>query len=1009
MKRPTVRRLVLHLLFGSAAATPGAAQQTPPAAAPSGRVTGTVTTAEDARPLQGVNVIRKGTTTGALTGANGRYSVAAGPNDTLIFRFIGYEALEQAVNGREIINVGLRPRVVVLEQMVTIGYGEQRRADVTGAVASVEGEQLTEIATPSVAQALQGRVAGVQVTPASGEPGAAAIIRIRGVGTLNNASPLFVVDGMLLDDISFLNPNDVQTVDVLKDASATAIYGSRGANGVIIINTKKGLREGPARFTMNAYTGSQTVLNKIDLVNAEQYAQLANELAANTGAQPYFTSANPITANTDWQDEIFQGAPQSSVQLATSGGTDRVTYYFSGNYFRQQGVVPRSDFNRLTMRLNNDYQLTSRLQLGHNLNFAYSSGLRPPGVLGQLYRADPTISPRNAEGAFSNANLRSSAGNPAATVFYTRNDEAGRRLVGNLFADVNLPFDLTFRSSFGLDYDQTEFRNFNPVFTVSPTQRNQVSTLEVRRGDTRSLLWENTANYTRTGERYRVNLLGGITAQSFYNENLGGTRTNLVGEDEALWLLDAGDAAGQTNFNNASDWRMMSYLGRVNLSILERYLITASWRADGSSRFGAENRYGYFPSFALGWNIAEEAFFPEVSAITGLKLRGSWGKIGNDKIGSYPGIPTVTGNLNAVFGSGETLVFGAAPIELANPEVKWETTVQRNIGGDLTLLNGRFTATVDNYNRRTEGILVRVPIPRYVGVGTEPFVNAAEVENKGWEGAFVWSERRGSFNYEVGINGATVNNKVLSLGGGREQILGGGLGNEITFTTRTIVGQPIGSFWGFRTNGIFQNDAEIAAGPTRGSGTGLEKPGDIRYVDTNGDNRITDADKVFLGSPIPDLIYGLNGSVAWKAIDIALNFTGQRGNEVFNGKKAVRFGVENFETSFLNRWNGAGTSNSEPRITNAGHNYQSSERFIEDGGYFKLNAAQVGLRLPGTWTGRMGVDNARLYVNGTNLFINTNYTGYTPELTAESVISSGIDLGVFPTSRIITIGLDLSF
>jgi TonB-linked SusC/RagA family outer membrane protein len=971
-----------------------------------GRVSGTVTSAEEGgQPIYGVNIIVKGTTTGTITAANGRYSLPAQPNDTLIFRFLGYAPQEIAVAGRAIVNAAMQPVAVALQDIVVVGYGTQQRRDVTGAVASVSGSELTEVATPSVAQALQGRVAGVQVTPQSGEPGASAVIRIRGTGTLNNASPLFVVDGMLLDDINFLAPNDIQSVEVLKDASATAIYGSRGANGVIIVTTKKGAIEGPVRFTINAYAGTQRVLDPIDLVNARQYAMLANELAVNTGVPRYFPDENAVGAGTDWQDVIFENAPIQSYQLSSSGGTDRITYYFSGNFFRQAGIIPRSDFDRLTLRLNNDYQLNERLQLGHNISFSYTDGLRPPGVLGALYRADPTISPVNADGSFADASVRASAGNPAATVFYTNNDEEARRLVGNAFADLNLLENITFRTSFGLDYNQQELREFVPVFFVSPTQRNVDSDLLVRNDQVRSWLWENTLNWNWASDRHRVSALGGITWQSFYADSLGGRRVNIVGNDPNLWFLEAGDAAGQTNFNRGEDWRMLSYLARANYSFLERYLLTASIRVDGSSRFGSENRYGYFPSFALGWNIAEEPFFPAEGFIDALKLRASWGEIGNDKIGAYPGIPVVSGNLNAVFGPSEQLTFGASPFELANPEVKWEETRQTNIGADMAFFGGRLEAIVDYYNRLTEGILVRVPIPLYVGVGTEPFVNAAQVENKGLEGSFTWSETRGDFRYEFNINGSTINNEVKKLAQGREQILGGGLGNEITFTTRTVVGQPIGSFWGFRVAGVFQDSAEITSSPRRGG----ERPGDLRFADLNGDGTITDADKTFIGSPIPDLVYGLSTRLSWGRFDLSASFSGVSGNEVFNGKKAVRFGVENFETSYLNRWRGPGTSNREPRVTTAGHNYQASDRFIEDGSFFKLNAAQLGFRLPESLTARARLQTARIYVNGTNLFNVTDYSGYTPELTVEDVIRTGIDLGVFPPARTITLGLDVNF
>lgn len=971
-----------------------------------GRVTGTVTSNEDGRPLPGVSVSIQGTGIGTLTNASGRYVLTPpSPNDTLVFSSIGFGQQRVAIGGRSVINVVLAVEAVALQEIVVTGYGTQQRRDVTGAIATVTGERIAEVATPSVVQALQGKVAGVQVTPASGRPGEGAVVRIRGVGTLNNASPLYVVDGMLLDDINFLSPNDIASVEVLKDASATAIYGSRGANGVIIVTTRKGNLERPTSFSVNAYVGTQSVQNPIDLVNAREYAMLANELAANTGVAPYFPNPSAVGPGTDWQSEIFQNAPIQSYQLSSSGGTERITYYFSANLIDQAGAIPKSDFRRVTLRLNNDYQLTSFVSLGHNLNFAYRDGLNPPGVLRSLYYADPTITPRNEEGGFANASIRSSAGNPAASVFYTNNDETGNRLVGNVFADLDLPLNLTFRSSFGLDYDREDYRSFVPVFVVSPTQQNTTSDLLVQTRTNSSWLWENTVNYNYARPGHRLNALAGITVQSFENEVLGGRRTNIVGERPSLWYLNAGDAEGQTNFNSAFDWKMLSYLFRTNYTLLERYLLTASLRIDGSSRFGTENRYGYFPSMALGWNLHEEAFLQNVNLISALKLRASWGRIGNDKIGAYPAFPTVRGNLNAVFGPEEQLRFGATPVDLANPDVRWEQTSQTNVGADFALLEGRLDGTLDYYRRVTEGILVRVPIPNYVGAASDPFVNAAEVLNRGVEGSLTWNSRMGGLGLELGVNGATVHNEVLSLGGGREEIRGGGLGNEISFTTRTVVGQPIGAFWGFQVEGVFQTEEEIDNSPRRGG----ERPGDLRYADLNGDGRISEADKTFLGSPIPSLIYGFNTRLDWRGFDLSAAFAGQRGNKIFNGKKAVRFGVDNFERSYLDRWTGPGTSNWEPRVTNAGHNYQASERFLEDGSFLKLQTAQLGYRLPEQWTGRSPLNQARLYVSGTNLFTLSGYSGYTPELTADAVISSGIDLGIYPPMRTITVGVDLTF
>jgi TonB-linked SusC/RagA family outer membrane protein len=975
------------------------------------RVTGTVTSATDGSPLPGARVVVKGTDISTLTGANGRYAIdAPSPNDTLSFAFIGYHPVAVAIAGRPVVNATMEAGAVMMEEVVVTGYGTQQRRDVTGAVASLNAEDLTPVPTASVDQTLQGRVAGVQVTPASGKPGDKAIVRIRGVGTLNDASALYVVDGMLTDDVSFLQANDIASVEVLKDASATAIYGSRGANGVIIISTRRGRLERPTSFSVNAYAGSQSVQHRVDLVNGHDYAILANELLENLnpGAPPYFPNPDTIGVGTDWQKALFETAPIQNYQVSSSGGTDKITYYLSGNYFRQAGVVPHSDFNRVTLRLNNDYRLTDHLLFGHNIAVSYATDERPPDVLSVIYRADPTITARNPNGTFVDGNVRSSAGNPAATVFYTRNDESNARVVGNLFGELNLPHNFTFRSSFGLDLGRSQFRSFVPVYSVSPLQKNDVSNVDVETGASSSWLWENTLTYNYQAERHRLNVLAGITAQSFYNENLGCGRTNIPGEDPSLWYCNAGAAVGQTNVNFASDWKMLSYLFRTNYTFKDRYLFTGSLRIDGSSRFGASNRYGYFPSFAVGWNMKEEGFLRDKTLFTALKLRASWGQIGNDKIGAYPGVPIVTGNLNAVFGTGQTLQYGASPIELANPLVKWEKSSQTDIGADMVLFNGQLEATLDYYHRLTDGILVQVPIPNYIGVSTQPFVNAAKVLNTGLEGTFAWRRKFGAADLDLGLNGATISNTVKALGQGNSQILAGGLGNEVAYTTRTTVGQPIGCFWGLKVLGVFQTPAEIASSPNRNVG---EQPGDLRFVDTNGDGTITDADKAFLGCPIPDVVYGFNSRLRWGNFDLSATFSGQAGNKVFNGKKAVRFGVENFETSYLKAWTASGTSNWEPRVTTAGNNYVASDRFIEDGSFLKLQNVQLGYRLPAQLTHGLSVEQARIYVSGTNLFTVTNYTGYTPELPGGSVIASGIDTfgGIFPPARTFTVGVDVTF
>jgi TonB-linked SusC/RagA family outer membrane protein len=995
------------------------------------RITGTVISALDGSPLSGARVFVKGTSIGTLTGTNGRYAIdARSPQDTLVFLLIGYQRVEVAIAERPVVNVSLEAAAIAMQEVVVTGYGTQQRRDVTGAVASVNAEDLTDIPTSAnVEQTLEGRVPGVQVTPSSGAPGADAVIRIRGIGTLNDASPLFVVDGMLLDDISFLGAKDVASVEVLKDASATAIYGSRGANGVIIITTKRGVLDRPTRFTLRAYAGSQSVLDEIDLVDGPTYAKLTNELATNVGVEPDdlpFPNPDTVTTNTDWQDLLFESAPVQSYALSASGGTEKVAYYFSADLFRQSGVVPKSDFDRVTLRVSNDYHLTDHLLLGHNLAFSYTQGQRPPGILGQVYQADPAIAPGDGASGFNDAGFHgASAGNPAATLFYTRNDEEGSRLVGNIFGELTLFGSFTLRSSFGLDQSRTEFKSFRPVFFVSPAQRSDITELNASTTRRNSWLWENTLTYNYVSDLHRITALGGITAQQTFGEELGCGRTALPSESQNLWFCSAGDAASQTNFHRPlSDWKMFSYLFRTNYAYRDRYLFTASLRVDGSSRFGPDNRYGTFPSFAVGWVVSDEPFLRDNGLISALKLRGSWGKIGNDKIGNYPSVTTVTGNLNTVLGENETLQFGATIRDLANPEVRWEETSQTNFGADMTLFEGKLQATLDYYRRTTDGILVQVPIPAYVGVNSNPFVNAAKVLNTGFEASFNWRDRWGPLSYELGFNGSTINNEVKELAQGKEDIFGGGVG-EIGNVTKTVVGQPIGCFWGFKVLGVFQTQEEIDNSAKRGP----EVPGDLRFADlfsrdtTDGsptfgqlipvpDGVITDDDKTFIGCPIPDLVFGFHTRLTYGRFDFSAALSGQMGNKVFNGKKNFRFGYENFETSFQDRWQGEGTGkNNEPRLTTRGHNFLSSERFIEDGSFLKLQSAQIGYRLPASLTRSFRLGEARVYVSGTNLFLSTDYTGFTPEIVTESVIDTGIDrlAGVFPPSRTFTVGMDVTF
>lgn len=973
-------------------------------------ISGTVTAADTGEPLIGVNILVEGTSTGTITDLDGRFSLNVPSDESrLVFSYVGYQTISLSLNGQTQLQVVLENNNI-LDEVVVVGYGVQRKSDLTGSIASLDAEDIQRIPSGNVEQALQGKIAGVQVTPASGRPGAGAIVRIRGIGTFNDSSPLYVVDGMLLNDISFLAPDDIESLEVLKDASATAIYGSRGANGVIIVTTKKGTVGGEATLSVSSYYGVQEVANVLELVNATQYAQLVNELSVNEGGNIRFADPSVFGAGTDWQDVIFQAAPIRNVQVAANGGSESMVYNVSFNYFDQEGIIRGSDYERFTLRINNEYRLKEYVSWGHNLALTYTESMNGPGVLTTAYRSSPIAPAFDSLGNFSPLSAEiSSTGNAEASFFYNNSNSLSYRGVGNFYMDIK-PFEgLTFRSSLGLDLSKGESKSFVPIFEVSAIQQNQQSRLNVGNTTTRSWLWENTLTYQKEWKAHRINALAGITSQEFDFEQISGSRLNLIGEDESFFYLNAGDETTSAVNNSADTWSILSYLFRLNYTYNNRYLMTVSYRADGSSKFGANNRFGYFPSVALGWNLTGESFMEGQTIFSRLKLRGSWGQVGNEKIGTFRYSPLVTSNLNVIFGPGENLdnvQNGAAVLNLANPDLRWEETTQVDFGVEFGLFDNRLSAEIDYYSRTTNDILAAVPIPDYIGSEQNPVVNAAEMRNSGLDFNISWRESRKKFDYSVNVVASTVNNEVLSIGGGREDIFGGGLGFGGWLGTRTLIGSPIGSFYGWKVAGVFQNEEELNSLPRRGSEGGV---GDLRFEDINNDGVITDDDRTFLGNPIPDFIYGLNLNFAYAGLDLAIELNGQSGNEIFNSKKAARFGLYNFENSFLDRWTGPGTSNFEPRVTNSGHNYIPSDRFIEDGSFVRLRNIQVGYTLPNEWLKKVRLQNFRVYVSGTNLITWTDYTGYMPEVGSSSPFASGIDAGIYPIAKTYTVGLKISF
>lgn len=962
-------------------------------------VSGVVTDAESSETLIGASVYVKGTTTGTITDIDGRYELdVKDPNVVLVFSYTGYTSMEEPVRSRTEINMILRQDIKVLEEIVVVGYGAQKKSDLTGAVSTVKDKDIERIPTASIDQALQGKVAGVFVTPTSGQPGAGAVIRIRGTGTFNNANPIYVVDGMILDDASFVNPLDVESIEVLKDASATAIYGNRGANGVIIITTKKGKKRENAVISFNSYYGSQSVTRLIDMANAAEYAALYNELTDSE----HFPDPAALGEGTNWQEVIFQDAPIKSVQLSANGGSDRFLFNVSGNYFGQEGIVRGSNFERYTLRFNSEYQLNKAVRTGHNVAFSTVANKFAPNLVESAYRMPPVFAERDSLGEFSDPTFFGTAiGNPAASLYYNDNTSTGNRLVGNLFVDVNFLKNFTFRSSFGADLNYNQSVRYEPVYEVSVSQRNPNDRLDKGIDRNQSWLWENTLTYNKQWDNHQLNVLAGYTAQEYYFEYLNAGRQNFPGS--SVLVLNLGSDTTAINSNGAGDWAMTSYLFRTNYSAYGKYLLTASLRVDGSSRFSPENRWGYFPSFSLGWNLGTEQFVQNLGLFSRLKLRAGWGIVGNDKTTLYPSLGIVNTGLYAVFGPGESLNQGATLITLANPDVRWEEASQTNVGFEMGFFNNRLTAEIDYYNRLTNDILYPAPIPDYVGSQGDPVVNTGQVVNRGWDFLLQWRSG-GTFNYNFGINASTVHNEVLAIAQGKSEIFSAGLGQG-DFGSRTVVGLPIGAFYGYVVDGVFQNEDELAQYPKFGN----ERVGDLRFKDLNGDGELNDEDRDYLGSPIPNFLYGITGGFDYKGFDFSIDFFGQSGNKVINAKQVARFAIYNFEARYVDRWTEENPSDVNPRITNGGHNFRMSDRFVEDGSFFRLRNLTLGYTLPLTFNQSVG-SRLRVYASGTNLWTSQQYSGYSPEFNNQgNVFEVGIDRGIFPIAKTILGGIELTF
>lgn len=986
-------------------------------------IKGTVTDGGDKSPLPGVSVLVKGTQNGVQTDANGSYTISAPANASLIFNFIGYEKKEEAINNRTSINVALAASTNELEQVVVVGYGTQKKKDLTGSIASVKGEDIAREQILAPTQAVQGKVAGVQVISA-GSPNSLPTIRVRGTGTmLAGANPLYVVDGVITDDIRNINAADIVSMDILKDASATAIYGMRAANGVLLITTKKG-KSGKIKIDYTGSVGYKEIARKVNLASPEQYATYINEANRNGGDTTVLITPAMLQSgtSTDWYDAILKKGLQQNHNLSLSGGSESFTYFLSAGYIQDAGIVKTNDFNRFTLRSNNEYNAAKWLKITSLVSYSrYNLQDINNDVFTNAYRAAPYVASKIGD-LYGNTSLSNNLGNPLLNLEKTDNNTIGQKVQGTFSVDVKPLSWLSFRSSYGVDLDFNAQKIYNYAFTNDGpgnvfltnggNQIRQNSDLTVTNINTNRWVWDNTITATKSFDKHNFSLLIGATAERFSLNNLSGNSKN-VPTDKNLWYLSAGSTIGASNSNIGDRFTRNSYLSRLTYNYDEKYLLTATMRADGTSRFASNNRWGYFPSVGLGWNIIKEDFMQNQKIFSALKLRASYGKVGNDQIPTSTYFSIATINVPYFYDGNQYL--GISFDNLPDKNVRWETTREYDLGLELGFLKNRLTAQIDYYNKRTENALIGINIPGILGdIDSKFTTNAASFENKGIELSINWADKiNEDWSYAINVNGAYNQNKIIGLNGG-QALFDGSVGQG--FTTKSDNGQPIGSFFILQADGIFQNATEIAASAQKDA-----KPGDLRYKDISGpngvpDGQINDFDRAYSGSFQPKVTYGINGNITYKAFDLNIATYGTAGGKIYNAKKASRpDSRDNIEASVAqNRWTPNNTGTGVPRAYL--NQLPNSTYFLEKGDFWRINNVTLGYTLPKKLLEKYHVERLRFFVSAQNLATITGYSGYTPEINGSasstagtSPLSAGIDSSIYPTPRTIAFGFNLGF
>ena len=965
-------------------------------------VTGTVTDVSG-EPIIGANIRIKGTTTGTITDIDGNFSIEAEPQSVIEVSYIGYLTQETVINNQKSIRFLLKEDTKTLDKVVVIGYGVQKKADLTGSVANINTEKLNTQSNANIGQALQGKIAGVDIVSQGGAPGSGTRIMVRGIGTLNNASPLYIVDGMYMNSIDHINPNDIASIDVLKDASSAAIYGSRAANGVIIVTTKEGSNtEGKPIIDLSVNLGISTASKFLDMLDAKGWAEVTT-IARQAIGKPALDMATDLAnkPDNDWQDIMFRPALMQNYNLSVKGGGKYSTYYTGLGYFNQDGIVKGTNYQRYNIQSKNDYK-RGIFSAGTNLiiSFSHDKPLHQElrgGMIGTILQSVPTLEKYDdtREGGYGGTygdvvNIP----HPLAIIDDNIMDRYNEnvKIFANLYAQIELFKGLKYKLNLTPDFSFERYKNYLNKYDFG-LATNSITQLTERQRRRRNILVENLLTFDRTFGEHKISALAGYTYQDSRFRHI-----QAYGEGLPQGLEEI-DAATTNRSNEGNSWRsvLTSILGRVFYSYQNKYLFTATIRRDGSSKFGKNNRYGYFPSFSLGWNVTEEKFMENVHWLDQLKLRGGYGVLGNQEIDNYQYSSTITTGINYPDGNGG-LLQGAFPKNFANPDIKWEETAMTNVGIDFMAFNNRLSLTADYYVKNTKDILLTVPIPISSGGANDPIRNAGKIRNNGFEFNLGWMDQPNpDISYGINLIGSFNKNKVIAMGSESGSIKGGSTNQNIT-TSETKAGYPIGGYWLISTAGYFNSQEEVDAYAKDGKKIQpAAEPGDIKFVDANNDGVINDDDRVFQGSPFPDFTFALNGNMRYKNFDLSIGLQGVLGNKIYNATRQTLEDVtkgSNFLASCLDYWTPENKNASHPRLTWDDPNRNTraeSDRYLENGSYLRLRSVQLGYTFPQTWF-KGAIQHARVYINAENLFTITRFDNF-----------------IYPTNRTFMLGLNVTF